>query len=163
MRRISGDHERIERVDIVVGKMSKMVVGKCRIKMAPFAVDAVTQGTAECFFRPTANPSFCIRCNIAREDSAERRRQRSGPGIGPATRCGMANCTIADVGKLGAFDHERGIEGSRFGSFNRVDRRLPDKQPAENHDCGHNDDNRGDHPTARHLDVSVRPAGLVIF
>ena len=61
----AGDHERIERVNIVVGKMSKMVVGKCRIKVAPFAVDAVAQGTAECFFRPTANPGFCIRCNIA--------------------------------------------------------------------------------------------------
>ena len=60
MRRFSGDDKREKRTDIVVREISEMVVRKRRVEMAPLAVYAIAQRTAECLLRPVANPCFRI-------------------------------------------------------------------------------------------------------
>ena len=62
---VSRHNKCIQRVNIVIGEMSEMIVGECWIKMMTLAVDTIAQGPPKRFLRPTANPRFCIGCNVA--------------------------------------------------------------------------------------------------
>src|SRR5262249_45819553 len=68
-----------------------------------------------------------------------------------------ASRTIADVGKFGAFGHEREIvDGLARGvSIGRICG-LQTSKTADNDHHGHNDEYRVDHPCACHWDVSAR-------
>ena len=57
-RGFSGHDKSVKRMDIVISKMSEMVVRKRGIEVAPFAVNSIAQRSAECLHRPVADSCF---------------------------------------------------------------------------------------------------------
>src|SRR5438270_13155445 len=69
-------------------------VGKRWIKILSVAADAAVQRTDEFGIAPQTDPSFFVRRDVGRIDSAERQRERKSSGKGLAAPERMASCAI---------------------------------------------------------------------
>src|SRR3984893_15896681 len=88
--------ERIQGVNIFICRLGEMIIGKCRVELPSFAIDALMHGATERLFRPSPDPCFKVRRQIAGVDRSKWRRQCPATCIGhPGIFC-MAIAAVAN-------------------------------------------------------------------
>ena len=108
--RIARHHERIERLDVLVGNLGEVIVWKGRIQLAPTAVDALVHRASELRLGPLADAGVDVGRDVRRVDDAKRRRQRSPSGVGLTAFRRVAGRAVADRRQVRAFGDQRGVE-----------------------------------------------------
>ena len=76
--------ERIQGVNIFICRLGEMIIGKCRVELPSFAIDALVHGATKRLFGPGPDPRFKVRRQIAGVNRAEWRRQCPATCIGHA-------------------------------------------------------------------------------
>ena len=125
VHRRAGHQIRIKRIIVLVGDVGEMIIGKGRIKMLPFPVDAGAHRAAERGLRPCADAGVGVGRNIRRIDRAERRRHRQATRKGLAAAHRVAIVAITERGQIAAPLDQRRVEGLWRGRLNRCYRRSP--------------------------------------
>jgi hypothetical protein len=88
--------ERIQGVNIFICRLGEMIIGKCRVELPSFAIDAFVHGATERLLRPGPGPCFKVRRQIAGVNRSEWRRQCPAACIWHADIFCMAIAAVAN-------------------------------------------------------------------
>ena len=132
-------------MDVRIRRMREMIVGKCGIKLLPFAIHALAHGALERFLRPRTDSCLTIGRQITRVDRAERCGNGSSASIGrPVFGC-MAIGAISDRSKFCSMIDRFAVRVDRGAGGNRRNGGAPhqriaaqDNQNSDSHHCQKN-------------------------
>src|SRR5712691_1988969 len=118
----------VERLNVVVGELSEMVIGEHRKKMPAVARDAFMHGAPEGRFGPCADAGLRIGRDIGRIDHAKRSCHRVAAGEPLSTLCCVTGRAIAAARECFALGDELRREAARSRQRDRSDGRPPREQ-----------------------------------